>query len=141
GERATMRIIKLGLALALAVTVAACQKTPKVGNVDGARIAAADTNAEWVSYGKGYSEQRFSPLDKVNAGNVGQLGLAWYAQFDTDRGQEATPLMVDGVLYTTTAWSKVFAFDAATGKLKWSYDPKVDGRKGFDACCDVVTRG
>ena len=68
-----MRIIKLGLALALAATVAACQKP--VAQVDGARIAAADTNAEWVSYGKGYSEQRFSPLDKINAGNVGQLGL------------------------------------------------------------------
>ncbi|MBS0363166.1 MAG: PQQ-dependent dehydrogenase, methanol/ethanol family [Proteobacteria bacterium] len=136
-----MRIIKLGLALALAATVAACQKP--VAQVDGARIAAADrdTNTEWVSYGKGYSEQRFSPLDKVNTTNVGQLGLAWYAQFDTDRGQEATPLMVDGVLYTTTAWSKVYAFDAATGKQLWAYDPKVDGSKGFDACCDVVNRG
>lgn len=136
-----MRIIKLGLALALAVGLVACQKAADGANVDGARIAAADTNGEWVSYGKGYSEQRFSPLDKVSTQNVGQLGLAWYAQFDTDRGQEATPLMVDGVLYTTTAWSKVFAFDAATGKLIWSYDPKVDGRKGFDACCDVVNRG
>ncbi|HEV7383695.1 MAG TPA: PQQ-binding-like beta-propeller repeat protein, partial [Phenylobacterium sp.] len=137
-----MRIIKLGLALALAATVVACQKpAPKAGSVDGARIAAADGNAEWVSYGKGYSEQRFSPLTKVDTRNVGQLGLAWYAQFDTDRGQEATPLVVDGVLYTTTAWSKVYAFDAATGKPKWSYDPKVDGAKGFDACCDVVNRG
>jgi len=135
-----MRIIKLGLALALVSLLAACQKGP-AGTVDGARIAAADANNEWLSYGKGYSEQRFSPLDKISAANVGQLGLAWYAQFDTDRGQEATPLMVDGVLYTTTAWSKVYAFDAATGKLKWSYDPKVDGNKGFDACCDVVNRG
>ncbi|MDB5417237.1 MAG: glucose dehydrogenase, partial [Phenylobacterium sp.] len=136
-----MRIIKLGLAMALAVGLVACQKAGGGANVDGARIAAADTNGEWVSYGKGYSEQRFSPLDKVSTANVGRLGLAWYAQFDTDRGQEATPLMVDGVLYTTTAWSKVFAFDAATGKLIWSYDPKVDGKKGFDACCDVVNRG
>jgi PQQ-dependent dehydrogenase (methanol/ethanol family) len=131
--------LKLGIALALACVLAACQKP--AGNVDGARIAAADANAEWVSYGKGYSEQRFSPLDKINTGNVGQLGLAWFAQFDTDRGQEATPLVVDGVMYTTTAWSKVFAFDAATGKALWSYDPKVDGKKGFDACCDVVNRG
>jgi PQQ-dependent dehydrogenase (methanol/ethanol family) len=137
-----MRIITLGLALALAVTVAACQKADKgPGNVDGARIAAADRNAEWLSYGKGYSEQRFSPLDQVNAANVGQLGLAWYAQFDTDRGQEATPLMVDGVLYTTTAWSKAYAFDARTGKQLWAFDPKVEGAKGFNACCDVVNRG
>jgi PQQ-dependent dehydrogenase (methanol/ethanol family) len=136
-----MRIIKLGLALALALTVAACQKPAKFGDVDGAKIAAADANGDWVSYGKGYSEQRFSPLTKIDTKSVGQLGLAWYAQFDTDRGQEATPLMVDGVLYTTTAWSKVYAYDAATGKLRWSYDPKVDGAKGFDACCDVVNRG
>jgi PQQ-dependent dehydrogenase (methanol/ethanol family) len=136
-----MRIIKLGLALALAVTMAACQKPATFGDVDGTKIAAADANGDWVSYGKGYSEQRFSPLDKVSTANVGQLGLAWYAQFDTDRGQEATPLVVDGVLYTTTAWSKVYAYDAATGKLRWSYDPKVDGAKGFDACCDVVNRG
>jgi quinohemoprotein ethanol dehydrogenase len=137
-----MKIIKLGLALAMAASVAACQKpAAKAGNVDGARIAAADANGEWVSYGKGYSEQRFSPLDKVSAANIGQLGLAWYAQFDTDRGQEATPLEVDGVIYTTTAWSKVFAFDAATGKQLWAFDPKVEGAKGFNACCDVVNRG
>ncbi len=97
--------------------------------------------ANGCPYGKGYSEQRFSPLDKISTANIGQLGLAWYAQFDTDRGQEATPLMVDGVLYTTTAWSKVFAFDAATGKQLWAFDPKVEGAKGFNACCDVVNRG
>ena len=136
-----MKFIHIGLALALAVTLAACQKAASPGNVDAKRLEAAAGNGEWLSYGKDYNEQRFSPLDKVNAGNVGQLGLAWYAEFDTDRGQEATPLMVDGVLYTTTAWSKVFAFDAKTGKQLWKYDPKVEGKKGFDACCDVVNRG
>ncbi|HWA62683.1 MAG TPA: PQQ-dependent dehydrogenase, methanol/ethanol family [Caulobacteraceae bacterium] len=135
-----MRIIRLGLALALALGVAACNQH-KPGAVDAARLAAAAGNAEWLSYGKDYNEQRFSPLDQINAGNVGQLGLAWYAQFDTDRGQEATPLEVDGVLYTTTAWSKVFAFDARTGKQLWSFDPKVKGGKGYDACCDVINRG
>ena len=111
-----MNIIRFGLVAAAVLSLAACQKAG-TANVDGKRIAEADANAEWLSYGKGYSEQRFSPLDKVNTGNVGRLGLAWYAQFDTDRGQEATPLMVDGVLYTSTAWSKVYAFDAKTGEL------------------------
>jgi quinohemoprotein ethanol dehydrogenase len=134
-----MKIIRLGLALAFAASLVACQKAP--GSVDQKRLEAARTNAEWLSYGKDYSEQRFSPLDKVNATNVGTLGLAWYAEFDTDRGQEATPLMIDGVLYTSTAWSKVFAFDAKTGKQIWKYDPRVEGAKGFDACCDVVNRG
>ena len=133
-----MKFIRLGMALAFAAALAACQKP---GDVDGKRLEAAASNAEWLSYGKDYNEQRFSPLDKVNAGNVGALGLAWYAEFDTDRGQEATPLMIDGVLYTSTAWSKVFAFDAKTGKQLWKYDPKVEGAKGFDACCDVVNRG
>ena len=137
-----MTLQKLALALMLAAGLAACQQKPAgPGNVDAARLTAADGNAEWLTYGKGYSEQRFSPLDKVNASNVGQLGLAWYAQFDTDRGQEATPLMVDGVLYTTTAWSKAYAFDAKTGKQLWAFDPKVEGAKGYNACCDVVNRG
>jgi PQQ-dependent dehydrogenase (methanol/ethanol family) len=136
-----MKIIRLGLALVLATALAACQKTAAPGAVDAKRLTAAAGNAEWLSYGKDYNEQRFSPLDKVNTGNVGQLGLSWYAQFDTDRGQEATPLMVDGVIYTSTAWSKVFAFDARTGKELWKFDPQVQGPKGFDACCDVVNRG
>ncbi|PZQ58940.1 MAG: PQQ-dependent dehydrogenase, methanol/ethanol family [Phenylobacterium zucineum] len=134
-----MKLLRVGLALALAATLAACQKEGQ--SVDAKRLEAAASNAEWLSYGKDYNEQRFSPLDKVAAANVGQLGLAWYAEFDTDRGQEATPLLVDGVLYTTTAWSKVFAFDAKSGKLLWKYDPGVQGSKGFDACCDVVNRG
>ena len=136
-----MNFLRIGLALALAVTVSACQKAAGPGNVDARRLEAAASNGEWLSYGKDYNEQRFSPLDKINASNVKDLGLAWYAEFDTDRGQEATPLMIDGVLYTTTAWSKVFAFDAKTGKQLWKYDPKVEGKKGFDACCDVVNRG
>lgn len=135
-----MKVIRWGVALALVLGLAACQK-PGAGNVDAKRLEAAAANGEWLSYGKDYNEQRFSPLDKVNASNVGQLGLAWFAEFDTDRGQEATPLMIDGVLYTTTAWSKVFAFDAKTGKQLWKYDPGVQGAKGFDACCDVVNRG
>ena len=140
-----MKSLKLAAMLAATLALAACNQGGggggKVANVDGARIIAAKSNGEWLSYGRTYDEQRFSPLDKINAGNVGQLGLAWMYEFDTDRGQEATPVMVDGVLYTTTAWSKVFAFDAKTGALKWSYDPKVEGKKGFDACCDVVNRG
>ena len=133
---------RLAIALALAALTAACQQQAKApGQVDGERIAAAEKNGEWLNYGRTYSEQRHSPLNIINKENVGQLGLAWSHEFDTDRGQEATPLIVDGVLYTTTAWSKVFAFDARTGERLWSYDPKVPGEAGFNACCDVVNRG
>src|SRR5262245_46399930 len=83
--------------------------------VDAARLLAANEPAnagQWMSHGRYYSEQRFSPLARINADNVAQLGLAWYADFDTRRGQESTPLVIDGVIYVTTAWSKVYAFDA-----------------------------
>ncbi|OCC23386.1 alcohol dehydrogenase [Croceicoccus estronivorus] len=107
-----------------------------------ARIINADAEpGSWLSHGRDYAEQRFSPLDQVDVSNVGRLNLTWTYEFDTSRGQEATPIVADGVLYTTTAWSKVFAFDAASGKLLWSFDPKVPGKKGYDGCCDVVNRG
>ena len=53
------------------------------------------------------------------------------------RAQESTPLIIDGMMYVTAAWSRVFALDAATGALKWSYDPQVPGHTGVNACCDV----
>ena len=134
-----MKLARMALVLGLAALMVACGARP--GNVDQKRMTAADGNGEWLSYGRSYNEQRFSPLTKIDTKSVSQLGLAWFHEFDTDRGQEATPIMVDGTLYTTTAWSKVYAFDAKSGALKWSYDPKVDGSKGFDACCDVVNRG
>ena len=94
-----------------------------------------------MTYGRTYGEQHFSPLNQVNDQNVSQLGLAWFYDLDTNRGQEATPIVVDGVMYFTSAWSKVFALDAASGKLLWSYDPKVPGSWAVNACCDVVNRG
>ncbi|WP_293675973.1 PQQ-dependent dehydrogenase, methanol/ethanol family [uncultured Phenylobacterium sp.] len=130
------RMLRWAAMLCIAVTVTACNK----GGVDAKRIEAAEAG-EWLTYGRTYDEQRFSPLDQINKETVGRLGVAWWTGFDTDRGQEATPLVADGVLYTTTTWSKVFAFDAKTGKALWSYDPQVDGGKGFNACCDVVNRG
>ena len=111
-------------------------------NVDANRIDKADQDgANWLTYGRTYSEQRFSPLQKITAGNAAQLGLAWYADLDTERGQEATPLVIDGVMYVSTAWSLVKAFDAGSGALLWSYDPKVPRKLGVLGCCDVVNRG
>src|SRR5260370_40484192 len=95
-------------------------------NVDSSRLINADQQpGNWMSYGRTYSEQRFSPLKQINDQNVGQLALAWYVDLDTHRGQEATPIVVDGVMYFTTAWSKVFAVKAATGETTWSYTPTV----------------
>src|ERR1700747_2992605 len=110
--------------------------------VDAARMSNADRDAaNWLSYGRTYSEQRFSPLAKITSDNAKQLGLAWFADLDTNRGQQATPLVIDGVMYVSTAWSMVKAYDAATGKLLWSYDPQVPREIGVKGCCDVVNRG
>ena len=110
--------------------------------VDGERIANADAEpGNWLSYGRTYSEQRFSPLARINDKNAQQLGLAWFADLDTNRAQEATPLIVDGVMYITTAWSLVKAYDARSGKLLWAYDPQVRRELGVNACCDVGNRG
>ena len=78
---------------------------------------------DWGAIGYSYDEQRFSPLTDISDKNVGTLGIAWTADLDDARGQEATPVVVDGVMYVTHAWSKVSAWDAATGKPLWKFDP------------------
>ena len=112
------------------------------GTVDDARLVAADKDtANWLSYGRTYDEQRFSPLAAINDGNAARLGLAWSADLATSRGQEATPLVIDGVMYVAEAWSVVEAFDARTGKRLWIFDPKVPRATLIKACCDAVNRG
>src|SRR5262245_22677069 len=75
----------------------------KPADVDGTRIVGADQEpGNWMSHGRTYSEQRYSPLKAINDGNVKELGLAWSYNLDTNRGQEATPIVVDGVMYVST---------------------------------------
>ena len=88
----------------------------EAGRIDQQRLEAAESDPDnWLSYGRTYAEQRYSALDQINDGNIGELSLAWAVELDTNRGQEATPIVVDGVMYTSTAWSKVIALDAASG--------------------------
>ena len=111
-------------------------------SVDDARLLAANKDsANWLSYGRTYDEQRFSPLADINDKTIAGLALGWSADLDTARGQEATPIVVDGVMYVSTAWSMVKAYDAATGKALWAYDPEVPREKLVDVCCDAVNRG
>jgi quinohemoprotein ethanol dehydrogenase len=117
------------------------QTAPPASVTDAQIVKAESQPGNWLTYGRTYSEQRFSPLKQINDHNAARLGLAWYFDLDTHRGQEATPIVVDGVMYFTSAWSKVFAVDAATGARLWSYDPKVPRQWGANACCDVVNRG
>ena len=144
----------LALALTAALTACGPKESPpaaapvarpaaQAAAVDAARITNADHEpGNWMSYGRTYDEQRFSPLKQITADNVGQLKLAWHVDLDAaHRAQESTPVIVDGVMYVTTAWSKVLALDAASGKQIWAFDPAVPGASGFKACCDVANRG
>ncbi|RLA19144.1 MAG: PQQ-dependent dehydrogenase, methanol/ethanol family, partial [Gammaproteobacteria bacterium] len=80
-------------------------------------------------------------MDAISDENISQLGLTWYYDLPHKRGVEATPLIADGVMYTTGSWSLVFALDARSGDLLWQYDPKVPREYAVNACCDVVNRG
>ncbi|MCH7627436.1 MAG: PQQ-dependent dehydrogenase, methanol/ethanol family [Proteobacteria bacterium] len=112
-----------------------------VGSAWQALLTATRSASNWATYGGTFEEQRFSRLTQITDRNVGQLGFAWSYEFDTNRAQETTPLELDGVIYATTAWSKVVALDAVTGKLLWQYDPQVPGEFGAKGCCDVGNRG
>jgi quinohemoprotein ethanol dehydrogenase len=106
------------------------------------RLEQADQDpGQWMSYGRTWSEQRFSPLTQINDKNVKRLGLAWYADLNTYRGVDATPLVIDGVLYNVSAWDITTAYDAATGKVLWTYDPKIPLEWARLACCGPVSRG
>lgn len=101
----------------------------------------SDDAGVWLSDGRTYAAQRYSPLTQINAGNVDKLGIAWYDDYDTYRGIEATPLYADGVLYNILAWNITIAYDARTGERLWTFDPEVPREMGRYACCEPVSRG
>ncbi len=137
-----MAMIRLMAAIGVLSLMACTSRPPAPAPSDTQRIIAADTEpGSWLTHGRTYGEQRFSPLTKVSTDTVGGLGLAWTYEMRTNRGASATPLVVDGVMYVTSAWSLVYALDAVTGQERWVYDPKVDRAVGAKACCDVVNRG
>ncbi len=113
---------------------------PPAGAVGAARLAAADPD-QWLTPGRDAEGTYFSPLKDIDAGNVGTLGFAWDYRLGTNRGQESTPLVIDGVMYATSNFGRVYALDAAGGKELWTYDPHIDGRWARYACCDAVNRG
>ncbi len=125
--------------------MAACSTEPEpVESITAAAPVTSSARTEsvdWPLHGLDDAEQRFSTLDQIHAGNVDKLGLSWYFNFGSNRGLEATPIVIDGVMYLTGTWSRVYAFNAVTGELLWQFDPEVPGAWAINACCDVVNRG
>ncbi|MEM8959644.1 MAG: PQQ-dependent dehydrogenase, methanol/ethanol family, partial [Pseudomonadota bacterium] len=97
--------------------------------------------AQVVTNGMGRDLQRYSPLDMLNKDNVKNLVPAWAFSLggEKQRGQEAQPIIYDGVMYITGSYSRLFAIDVKTGKELWQYDARLP--EGILPCCDVVNRG
>ena len=82
-----------------------------------------------------------SPLVDIAPANVTTLGLAWSAELGTNRVLEATPVVIDGVMYTSGVAGRAYAFDAATGKQLWRFEPRVEMQVNRTVCCDMANRG
>src|SRR6516162_3644577 len=148
---ASVALALVGAALALSGGSASAQSPAKgspdhikavTSAIDSAAIEAnTATSKDWPTIGLDYAETRFSKLNQINADNVKKLGLVWTYPLESERGIEATPVVVDGIMYQTAPWSVVHAIDARTGKRIWTFDPEVDRHKSYRGCCDVVNRG
>lgn len=125
------------LAPCLALLLAACGSQGRE-TAPPQQTVAAD---EWTNPGGDAGKSHHSTLTDINPANVGQLGLAWQAELGTNRVLEATPVMVGGVLYTSGVAGRAYAFDAASGKELWRFEPAVDMQVNRTVCCDMANRG
>jgi len=130
------RILFAGLGFILA-TVGSAQQPKRVDDKT-LRRPPAD---EWVTYGHDYAETHHSPLKQINASNVSRLGLAWSFDTESQGAMEDTPLVSNGIIYGTGAWSVVTAADARTGKFLWRWDPEVSRSYSKCLCCGPQNRG
>ncbi len=155
--------VRTCLAVAALVSAAACQRSPVErheaapdgalsaadavaaaprGRISAARLANADAEpGEWFTSGRDSAGTYYSPLTLINRTNVKRLGFAWDHALGTRRGLEATPVVVDGVMYAVGNWGRAYALDARSGRELWTFLPEIDGQWGRHACCDAVNRG
>jgi alcohol dehydrogenase (cytochrome c) len=126
-----------GYVLALLATASA----PALAVTDEDLLKDDQTTGDVLTYGLGYKAQRYSPLDQISKSTVKRLVPAWTLSFggEKQRGQESQPIVVDGTLYVTASYSRVYAVDAKTGAEKWQYDARLPD--GILPCCDVINRG
>jgi quinohemoprotein ethanol dehydrogenase len=99
------------------------------------------TADDWGTTGGDSGKSHHSLLSDINAKNIGKLGLAWGAELGTNRVLEATPIVIDGTLYTSGVAGRAYAFDAESGKELWRFEPDVDMQVNRTVCCDQANRG
>ncbi len=118
------------------------ESVPRIGLIDDERIVNAESEpGNWLAYGRDYQEQRFSPLNRINRETIGRLSPTWVDDLNSVYAQEATPIVVDGTLFVSSAFSIVYAYDAVTGERKWTYDPQVPREYMRKLCCGPINRG
>jgi quinohemoprotein ethanol dehydrogenase len=99
----------------------------------------ADDN--WITPGGDAGKSHHSRLTDITPANVSTLGLVWVANLGTNRVLEATPVVIDGIMYTSGVAGRAYAFDAASGKELWRFEPHVDMQVNRTVCCDMANRG
>ena len=113
------------LSLANVVMLGASAAIAGAGNVTDERLATDTTGESWLVKGGSLAQMQYSPLRDITDRNVSRLGLAWLTEFASPMGITAEPIVVDGVIYLSAPRSVVYAIDGATGKIRWTFDPKV----------------
>jgi PQQ-dependent dehydrogenase (methanol/ethanol family) len=131
--------------LSVAIIAGSLSVLGQMANADDLNTLSKNPK-QWVMAARDYANTRFSELDQINTQNVSHLALAWSFSVGGSRGQEAAPLVIGDTLYIVAPYvlphpNQVFALDAASGEIKWSYFPKPDPAAEGVACCDVVSRG
>lgn len=101
-------------------------------------LGAADNDADWLTYGHGYANQRYAGLKQIHRGNVSRLVPKWIYQTGVDGTFQTNPIVLDGVVYLTTPRNHIVALDGATGELRWKYTHKMDTE---NLCCGTHNRG
>jgi quinohemoprotein ethanol dehydrogenase len=135
-----MSIFAYSASKALAQTHARAARA--YGQINLKRLMSADQHPDqWLTSGRDFGRSYYSPLNQINQSNVSRLGFAWEYKTHTVRGLEATPIEVDGVMYTSGPIGQVYALDARTGKGIWTFDPTNILRVNQHTCCDEDNRG
>ena len=125
-----------------AILLTAAATSPSIAQDTGDLVELSRDPAQWVMPAKNYASTRYSELDQISTQNAGKLQLAWSFSIGVNRGQEAAPIVVDGTMYVVGPYpNELFALDATTGELKWSFRPPTAPAAQGVACCDVVNRG
>ena len=110
--------------------------------IDDELLANADDQmGDWLSHGRNYNESRYSELAQINKQNIGELGLAWAVELGPTKGIQATPIVVDGIMFFSAPKNVVYSFDTRTGKELWQFDAELNTDKFDDICCGFVNRG